>query len=154
MEGAERMEWRRSPAVSAPSRRWFLKVKRGKRSGRDTELVRGKQRRLGGASIKLRPSMGRGRRWRVLRRRFGWVGGGGSGVRGRRRRQRWAKLGPKQKRAGRLDGPPWRGGLRWARPENKNKTRNHMGFNGARAELRWAVEKNPFQILNQGFEFK
>jgi hypothetical protein len=26
---------------------------------------------------------------------------------GRRRCQRWAKLGPKQKRAGRLDGPPW-----------------------------------------------
>jgi hypothetical protein len=37
---------------------------------------------------------------------------------GRRRRRRWAKwaamLGPKQKRAGRLDGPPWRGGPRWA----------------------------------------
>jgi hypothetical protein len=26
----------------------------------------------------------------------------------------WAKLGPKQKRARRLDGPPWRGGPRWA----------------------------------------
>ncbi len=54
----ERMEWRRSPAVSAPSRRWFSKVKRGKRSGRDAELVRGKRRRLGGASIKLHPSVG------------------------------------------------------------------------------------------------
>jgi hypothetical protein len=28
-EGAEQMEWRRSPAVSAPSRRWFSNVKRG-----------------------------------------------------------------------------------------------------------------------------
>jgi hypothetical protein len=44
--------------VSAPSRRWFLKVKRGKRSGRDTELVWEKRRRLAGASIKLRPRMG------------------------------------------------------------------------------------------------
>jgi hypothetical protein len=26
----------------------------------------------------------------------------------------WAKLGPKQKRARRLDGQPWRGGPRWA----------------------------------------
>jgi hypothetical protein len=65
---------------------------------------------------------------------------------GRRRHRRWAKLGPKQKRVGRLDGPPWRGGLRWARPENENKTGNHMGFNGARAELRWAVEKFLFKF--------
>jgi hypothetical protein len=60
MEGVERTEWRGSPAVSAPSRRWFSKVKRGKRSGRDAELVRGKWRRLGSASIKLRPSAGGG----------------------------------------------------------------------------------------------
>jgi hypothetical protein len=33
---------------------------------------------------------------------------------GRRRCRRWAKLGPKQKQAGRLDGPPRRGGPRWA----------------------------------------
>jgi hypothetical protein len=32
-EGAERTEWRRSPMVSAPSRRRFSKVKQGKRSG-------------------------------------------------------------------------------------------------------------------------
>jgi hypothetical protein len=82
LEGAERMEWRQSPVVSAPSRRWFLKVKRGKRSGRDTELVRGKwRRRLPVAAARASE--------------------------GRRRRRRWAKLGPKQKRTGRLDGPPW-----------------------------------------------
>jgi hypothetical protein len=48
---------------------------------------------------------------------------GGARASSRRRRWRrpeeeddreWAKLGPKQKRARRLDGPPWRGGPRWA----------------------------------------
>jgi hypothetical protein len=88
----------------------FSKVKRGKRSGRDAELVRGKRRRLGGASIKLHPS---------ARARGGGDDGawcGGASVRwvaaaraseGRKQHRRWAKLGPKQKRAGRLDGPPW-----------------------------------------------
>jgi hypothetical protein len=39
-------------------------------------------------------------------------------------------LGPKQKQAKRLDGPPWRGGSRWAIAmagrKNERKTRNNI----------------------------
>jgi hypothetical protein len=84
---------------------------------------------------------------------------------GRRRCQRWAKLGPKQKRAGRLDGPSWWGGPRWAtamagRKNEKKNWKEPMGFNGAQAELRWAEkeEKNNrfrnFLIQGNGIEIK
>jgi hypothetical protein len=122
-DGAEQMEWRRSPAVSAPSRQRFSKVKRGKRSGRDTELVWGKRRRLAGISIKLHPTTGGGDDG-------AWHGGALVGrvataraSEARRRCQRWAGL-------------EWPGGpnATWADAERKQKNRDapqgRLGRNG------------------------
>jgi hypothetical protein len=97
---------------------------------------KGKTEKVGDASIQLRPSTRGGGGDDGARR------GGASAGRvaaawaseGRRRRRRWAKwaamLGPKQKRAERLDGPPWRGGPRWAiamaGQRNEKKTRNNI----------------------------
>jgi hypothetical protein len=97
---------------------------------------RGNRRRLGGASMGAFPALirhrgeGKGGGKRGVMRGKGAApfpgeegAPGGARASSRRRRWRrpeeeddreWAKLGPKQKRARRLDGPPWRGGPRWA----------------------------------------
>jgi hypothetical protein len=107
MEGAERMEWRRSPAVSAPSRRRFLKVKWGKRSGRDAELVWGKWRRLCGTSIKLHLS-----------------GGGATMTRGAAalRSGGWRRLGRPREEDDTGGGPSW--------AQRKNGLEDLMGHHG------------------------
>jgi hypothetical protein len=123
-EGAKRTEWRRSPAVSAPSRRLFSKVKQGERSRRDAELVWGKWRRLAGASIKLRPSkrgatmacgtaalrsggwrrLGRPREEDDARGGLGWSGRVGRMPLGPVRRENKTK---KYRWAARTTGPKW-----------------------------------------------
>jgi hypothetical protein len=82
-------------------------VKQGKRSGRDAELVWGKQRRLAGVSIKLHLSMGGGDDGAVALQLGGWR---------RLRRPREGDEGG----VGRA-GPEWPGGLNatWAGAERK-----------------------------------
>jgi hypothetical protein len=127
-EGAEQTEWRRSPAVSAPSRRLFSKVKWGKRSGQDAELVWGKWRRLASASIKLRLST-RGATKARGTAALGWSG------------PEW----------------PGGRNATWAGAERKQNKKIEMGHKDDWAEmvLGYAEKKKKvFQILIQGIIFK
>jgi hypothetical protein len=143
-DGAEQMEWRRSPAVSAPSRQQFSKVKWGKRGGRDTELVWGKRRRLAGISIKLHPTTGgvtMARGAAAL-----WSGG-------------WRRLGRPRQEDDARGGPGWSGRLgRMPRgPTQRENKKIEMRHKDDWAEMvLGCVEKKKkvFQILIQGIIFK
>jgi hypothetical protein len=82
-------------------------VKRGKRSGRDAELVRGKWRRLGSASIKLRPSTGGATTVRGAAAL--WSGG-------------WQRLGSLREEDDAGGGPSW--------AQSKNGPEDLMGHHG------------------------
>jgi hypothetical protein len=53
-------------------------------------------------------------------------------------------------------GPEWLGGpnATWDGVERKKKKKCGMGCKDDLAEIKGGLQKIPFQILNQGFEFK
>jgi hypothetical protein len=83
-EGAEQMEWRRSLVVSAPSRRRFFEGEMGEEEWTRRRVSVGKTEKVSLCIDYASSEHGGGRRRRMGWRRFGRVGGGGSGIRGKK----------------------------------------------------------------------